>query len=307
MSERSDTSCLPTTERHHVSFGTCFYARFDNVSSDEWDDLEGVRDAEDLARLDQFWSKDPGYSEEEKHSEFRAIVDGESCCPGSLRNWVIRLRALILLVEVSPRVVAAYLQSEAGEQFAMSLSDLRLDVYGDSMSGEVGRRTTQLLDSHVLDIRLDELNAGDTRNVGEVLHEVEMLGDDFEKAVLMQGVRVTVEGASPVCSELKARVATFCKNAADVYTWLYLLDFQSPGAIEIIGEFREEHVPGRVDEEDDDIARAPSQTDRVERVIERALIDEYDEYAARYGLGLERWEDWCQEASSFLRQLQLDQ
>lgn len=294
-----------------MSFDTGFYARFDSVSSNEWGGLEGIQDAEDLTSLEQFWSEDPGFSEEEKHSAFRAIVDGEIRDPGSLRGWVIRLRALILLSEVSSRAVGEYVQSAAGEQFVMSLSGLRLEVYGDSMYGEAGRRTTDLLESHVLDIPLDELETGDTRNLREVLLEVEMLGDDNAGAALMQRVRVEVDGASPASPELTPRVANFCKNAADVYTWLYLLDLRAPGAVEVIAAYWEDTLVGRGDEEEDQddddnaTARTPALADRVEVVVERALLNEYDEYASRYGLGLEQWEDWCQDAIAFLRTLQV--
>lgn len=287
-----------------MSFDTGFYARFDNVSSAQWDYFTGVQGTEDLAGLERFWSEDPGYSEAEKHSAFRAIIDGDACTPDSLRDWVIRLRALVLLSEVSPRAVDDFLQSEAGQQFVMSLSDLVGDVYGDSLNGEVGRRTTILRDSYVLDIPLSELEAGDARNLREILLEVEMLGDDDASADLMQRVRVEVGGALPASPELTARIATFCKNAADVYTWLYLLDLRAPGAVQVIAGYWEDVVVGRGDEEhqDDDKASAgnPALADRVGVVLERALLDEYDEYASRYGLGLERWEDWCQDAIGLL-------
>ena len=63
-----------------MSTATAFYARFDDVSSDEWEMLEERQSAEDLERLSRFWSEDPGYSEDENHSQFLALV-GQA--PGS--------------------------------------------------------------------------------------------------------------------------------------------------------------------------------------------------------------------------------
>lgn len=72
-----------------MSTGIQFYARFDAVRGEEWDSLEYLQSAEDFAELDRFWSEDPGYSEDEKHSAFRAIVDREATDFGSLREWVV--------------------------------------------------------------------------------------------------------------------------------------------------------------------------------------------------------------------------
>lgn len=289
-----------------MSTETSFYARFDNVSSNEWEYFADIQHADDLTGLNQLWSEDPGYSEDEKHSAFRSIIGDQGRDPRSLREWVIRLRALIMLVEVSPRAVTDYLVSEAGKQFSMSVDALCMEVFGEEMGGKVGRRTIALVDSFVLDIPLGELEAGDTRNLREVLLNVEALDDDLDNAALMQRVSLSVEGASPASSELRASVSAFCKEAADVYTWLYLLNFNAPGTVEVIAEYWEDTVSDMAQDEDpddDDVASDPSLADQVEVVIEHALLDEYDEYAARYSLGLDRWEDWCQEALAFLQRL----
>ena len=145
-----------------MSTATAFYARFDDVSSDEWEMLEERQSAEDLERLSRFWSEDPGYSEDEKHSQFLTLVRHERQTPLTLRQWMIRLRALIQLCQVSPRFVDEYLQSEAGEDFLWSLSELRAEVFGAEISGESGRRTMDLVSSFVLEIPAGELEAGDS-------------------------------------------------------------------------------------------------------------------------------------------------
>lgn len=284
-----------------------FYARFDAVRGEEWDSLEYLQSAEDLAELDRFWSEDPGYSEDEKHSAFRAIVDRKATDFGSLREWVVHLRALILVGQISPRAADEYLESEAWGDFTWDLSRLRTDVYGDDMSGAAGRRAMQLLDSGILDIPLAELEAGDTRNVRDIFMNLELLGDEIDSSPLMRQVTLKVDGVPSTSSEFNASVSKFCREAADVYTWIYLLDLREPGALEIIAAYWEGTAAKR-DEEDDDDANdsIPSLADRVDVVMEQALLEEYDVYASRYGLGLEGWEDWCQEVLDTLRKLQLN-
>ena len=292
-----------------MSTETAFYARFDEVSSDEWARLEEVMAAEDLEGLSRFWSEDPGYSEDEKHSQFLAVVRHEPQRPLTLRQWVIRFRALIHLCQVSPRFVDEYLQSEVGEGFLVSLSELRNEVFGAEIGGGSGRRTMDLVSSFVLDIPAGELEAGDSANVGEVLGNLEILGDG-DMAGLMRRVRLKVDGSPPESLALRSKVSEFCRSAADVYTWLYLLDPWGPGALEVIAAYWEETASTGHEEDWEDAGAdsadhgSPSLADKVEAVMEQSVLEEYDAYASRYGLGLEEWEDWQQEVLAFLRKLQ---